>query len=599
MEYLRGQDLDHADCSLHWAFPGPYGISPVHLTVALPDAHRQALSDRLDPRLRAQVDWRQGEADVVLGLPWDGRLAQCAVWPGLEGAQALVEAGWRRLQDQETMERLHAVGRALVSEHDQDRLLDLILTEARSLLSAEAGSLYLVMPEGDLLFAHTQNAKVALPYRKFRFPISAAFIAGFTALTGQSLNLPDVYRIPDDAPYRFNDSFDRAANYHTTSMLVVPLKDSEGHVLGVLQLINRLEDDGQVVPFLPGHQSLAESLGAQAGVAVRNAKLRTEIEELFKGFVKASVKAIEQRDPVTRGHSRRVARYTVGLARVINATPNGPYGGIHFTDKQIEEIRYASLLHDFGKVGVREQVLVKSKKLDPLRLELILQRLRQRQEELLRERLLRSWRDGVPFDAAAWRAFQEAQEEEVAHLIALVRSSNEPTVLPEDTAETLGTLLDLRFTRWDGQQEPLVEPDDLACLRIRKGSLSDEERRQIESHVQHTYRFLKLIPWTADLARVPDIAHAHHERLNGRGYPLGIGEPDIPLQSRAMSVSDIFDALQAQDRPYKKAVPLERSLAILHDEVKDGHLDPEMLRLFVEAQVWTLPKEPDEDDETA
>lgn len=490
------------------------------------------------------------------------------------------------------MERLHEIGRALASEHNLERLLDLILTQARRLLNAEGGSIYLVVNEGgkkELLFAHTQNSRVSLPFHRYRMPISPQSMAGFVATTGECLNIPDVYQIPVVAPFHFNDSFDRQAGYRSTSMLVVPLQDTEGEVLGVLQLINRVEEDSEnheIVPFLAQHVRLAQSVAGQAGVAVKNASLREDIERLFEGFVNASVLAIEQRDPVTSGHSGRVASLTVGLAEAINATPDGPFGEIHFSERQIRELRYASLLHDFGKVGVREQVLVKSKKLDPDRLEILLQRLRQRQEERMLGALKAEWAAGKAFNKVFWEEIQRDFQDETDRLISTVKLANEPTVLSQEAANGLGSLDSLQYTHWNGAVEPIFQPLDMACLAIPKGSLSQEERLEIESHVTHTFRFLQQIPWTRDLSEVPDIAYAHHERLNGRGYPRQITASDISIQSRAMAIADVFDALTAQDRPYKAAVPLERSLAILELDAVAGHLDRELLKLFVDAKVY-------------
>lgn len=564
----------------------------MRFTVAVPPLHRSSLEDHLGRELRKCLAWADGGcADVVIGVPGSGTLAACPVWPGLEGALALVEAGYQRRLDRGNMERLNEVGRALASEQDLDKLLEMILVQARRLLSAEAGSIYLVVGEEDsrdLLFAHTQNARVSLPYHRFRMPISRDSMAGFVAITGECLNIENAYRIPGDAPCQFNDSFDRQAGYRTISMLVIPLKDAEGEVLGVLQLINRVDEEegGPVVPFLAEHLSLAESLAGQAGVAVRNAHLRGAIERLLEGIVNASVLAIEQRDPVTSGHSGRVAALTVGLAEAVNATPDGPYGGVFFDEGQLREIRYASLLHDFGKVGVREQVLVKSKKLESARLEAVLQRVKQREQEELLRVARREWASGRPFDAERWRRIEEVHEREAGRMVDLILQSNEPSVLPRDRAEGLAALADLGYTHWDGQAGPVLDAGDLACLSIPKGSLSEAERLEIESHVTHTYRFLRQIPWTKDLAGVPDIAYAHHERLNGLGYPRHLADPGIPVQSRAMAIADVFDALTAQDRPYKAALPLEKSLAILEADAASGHLDAELLRLFIEARVF-------------
>jgi HD-GYP domain-containing protein (c-di-GMP phosphodiesterase class II) len=565
----------------------------LRFTVLLPPEHRNTLLDHVRREIRRSLVFAEGpQADVVIGMPGEARLSGCDTWPGLEGAVALVNAGWARLKDHHHMERLNQVGRALASEHHLDRLLDLILRLGRELVGAEAGSIYLVVEEGDqkvLLFAHTQNAKLSLPYHRFKMPISTSSMAGFVAETGQLLNIDDVYAIPADSPFHFNDSFDKQSGYRTQSMLVVPMADTEGTVLGVLQFINRLEQEGlapKVVPFGKEQQDLALSLAGQAGVAVKNAELRQEIEILFEGFVNASVTAIEARDPVTSGHSGRVADLTVGLAEAVNATPNGLYGDLHFSDRQLREIRYASLLHDFGKVGVREQVLVKAKKLQPEKLEIILQRLHQRHLEDALRLLQDAWRGGHPFSPEHWDGLLRDRQEEAERLIKLVTQSNEPTVLAQEVADGLGLLGGLDFTHWSGERKPLVDPADLACLSIRRGSLSEEERLEIESHVTHTYRFLQQIPWTSDLGGVPEIAYAHHERLTGTGYPRKLGDKDIPVQSKAMAISDVFDALTARDRPYKGAVPLERSLAILDEEAKSGHLDRVLLDLFIEARVF-------------
>ena len=314
--------------------------------------------------------------------------------------------------------------------------------------------------------------------------------------------------------------------------------------------------------------------------------LKNDIERLFEGFVNASVTAIEARDPSTSGHSSRVADLTVGLAEAVNSTPNGPYGGLFFNPLQIREIRYASLLHDFGKVGVREQVLVKAKKIEGERLESIYQHLHQRTLEGMRDRMLDAWSKGRTFDHDAMGLLLQQQEEDTQRLHDLVRRSNEPTVLPQEVALELHLLEDLTYQHWSGNHRTLIEPQDLDLLRISKGSLSDKERDEIQNHVTYTYRFLSQIPWTAELAGVPDIAWAHHERLNGKGYPRQLTEPDIPVQSKLMAVSDVYDALTAADRPYKAAVSVERSIEILQQEAKVNLLDSEVLKIFLEARIY-------------
>ena len=548
------------------------------LVVPIQDTHGESLGV-------LQFINRLGEdGRCVPFLETDARMAQ-----SLAGQTGVALKNAKLLRDnQKKMDRLHEVGRALASEQNLDRLLELILKHGMNLLQAEGGSIYLKENDRELLFANALNRKIKPTFKRELIPLTPASMAGYVATAGEILNIKDAYQIPAEARYRFNDTFDRLAGYRSTSMLVVPIKDTDGEILGVLQIINRLKD-GQgpgYVPFEPSDERLAQSLAGQAGVAIKNAQLLKERENLFEKFVDASVKAIEQRDPVTRGHSGRVAELTVGLAEAVNRTPDGRFGPVSFSEAQLRELRYASLLHDFGKVGVREQVLVKSKKLDGDRLAILLQRLHQRQQEEILAALKDDWAAGRTFDPAAWAALQARHRTETGRLMDTLRQSNQPTVMSEDVAQGLAELGTLRFTTWDGQEAALLEPADLGCLAIRRGSLSDAERLEIESHVTHTYDFLSKIPWTKDLAGIPEFAYAHHERLNGQGYPRRLKDPEIPLQSKAMAITDVFDALTAQDRPYKSAVPLAKSLDILASDARDGHLDADLLALFIEAKVY-------------
>jgi response regulator RpfG family c-di-GMP phosphodiesterase len=314
--------------------------------------------------------------------------------------------------------------------------------------------------------------------------------------------------------------------------------------------------------------------------------LKEDIERLFEGFVEASVTAIEARDPTTSGHSNRVAELTVGLAEAVNATPNGAYGELTFSPRQVREIRYASLLHDFGKVGVKEQVLTKAKKIEGDRLEALLQRFHQRAIEGAFQRLSDAWAKGATHEADLIERLIRQQREEGEQLVNLVRRCNEPSVLPQEAVEELDRLGDLMFQHWSGEARQLMDPSDLEMLRIRKGSLSAAEREEVQSHVTHTYRFLSKIPWTAELAGVPEIAYSHHERLNGRGYPRQLASDAIPVQAKLMAIADVFDALAAHDRPYKAAVGVARSLEILEQEAAVNLLDADLLHIFIHAKVF-------------
>jgi response regulator RpfG family c-di-GMP phosphodiesterase len=340
-------------------------------------------------------------------------------------------------------------------------------------------------------------------------------------------------------------------------------------------------------------RAIVESLASQAAVALENSQLYEAIQRLFEGFVRAAVIAIEARDPTTSGHSFRVANLTVALAEVADRSESGPFADLRFTRNEMKEIRYASLLHDFGKVGVREEVLVKAKKLYPAQLDLINQRFqfvkRSMQAEILQSRLDYVLEKGREEYLQKLPAFDQKMGEQLAELdgyFETILKANEPTVLAEGNFERLIDIAAHRFQNFAGDEHPLLNEDEVRLLSIRKGSLDDAERQQIESHVVHTFKFLQQIPWTKEIKSIPAIARGHHEKLNGKGYPFKLSAVEIPVQTRMMTISDIFDALCAVDRPYKRAVTLERALEILGFAVKDGEVDPTLFELFKEAKVW-------------
>jgi len=499
------------------------------------------------------------------------------------------------------------IARMMSTERETDKLLGLILEKARFLSHADAGSIYVV--EGDdpdpsrqvLRFKLTQNDSVTFDWREFTIPVSVQSIAGATAMERESINISDVYDLPPSAPYAVDRSFDEKIGYRTKSMLCVPLVNKNGQVIGVLQLINKKKDpsiklmgpedfDQHVLAFDERSQSLLEALAAQAGISLENAMLYEEILMIFEGFVHASVEAIEQRDPTTSGHSRRVAELSIGLAEALERVETGPYRSVRFGAQDLSELKYAALLHDFGKIGVREQVLVKAKKLYPADLE----RIRARFDHALRsfevitlQRKMDAIERGAPRDTLI--AFDQELEQQRSTIEAAweaVSEANEPSILSEQRASRIEALTRSYYPGSDGQLHPLVTEEEIINLQIPRGSLNVDEIEEIRSHVVHTFRFLERIPWGSNFRRIPQIAGAHHERLNGTGYPNRLRAEEIPLQSKIMTVADIFDALTASDRPYKKAVPVERALFILEAEVNDHHVDGELVRVFTQGRIW-------------
>ena len=523
-------------------------------------------------------------------------------------AFASLDAAAQHARLERELSELNAIGIQLSAERNVDILLETILTKAREITGSDAGSLYLVEEAADgsrrLRFALAQNDSVDIPFRTVTLPLDSESVAGHVALTGTIVNLADAYEPPVGSPFQINRWFDDHAKYRTKSMLVVPMSTPQGEIIGALQLINCKPErrgplrsprdaEAHVRPYGDRHVRMAGSLASQAAVALANRRLYDSISELFDGFVKASVTAIESRDPTTSGHSFRVADLTLGLAEVVDRVDRGRFRDVRFSSEELRELRYAGLLHDFGKVGVREHVLVKSKKLYAAELD----RIRHRIELLMRDLelaatrrkldwLTRRGKDGFNLQAAKLDADLAAAITELNEALDVVLTVNEPSVQPQDFT---AALLKIAARSWEdhrGQRRTVLTPDEASILAITKGSLTEVERREIQQHVVHTVHFLAQIPWTREFRRVPEIAGAHHEKLNGSGYPFGFRADQIPLQSRMMTIADIYDALTATDRPYKKAVRIEEALDTLRREQRAGALDGDLLDLFIDARIF-------------
>jgi HD-GYP domain-containing protein (c-di-GMP phosphodiesterase class II) len=521
------------------------------------------------------------------------------------------------------------ISRAISQERDIDRLLNLILEKSRFITGADAGSLYVVeaqaagaTAERRLRFKLSQNDSVSFQSKEFTIPFSTRSIAGAAAVTRKAINIPDVYELVGDTPeptdrssilptaeilakaarpFSFDPSFDKKIGYRTKSMIAMPMISAEDDVIGVIQLINKKRDPRkklgspedaaeEVVQFDQRSEDLLATLASQASIALENALLYDEIRRIFDGFVVASVQAIEARDPTTSGHSFRVSLLSLGLAEAVDRITSGVYKEARFSRRDLKELEYASLLHDFGKIGVREEVLVKAKKLYPGELQAVRARFDYVSLQLENQRLARKVEamraGGGESDLAAIDIELDEKKAELDASWALVQASNEPTVLKEGEFTRILEIGQRTYVDACGHVQSLLSPREVTSLQVTRGTLNDAEIDEIRSHVVHTKDFLTRIPWGKNFARIPEIAGAHHEKLNGRGYPSGMPGDQIPLPSKIMSIADIFDALTARDRPYKKAIPVDRALAILGYEVKDGHIDAELVRIFAEAEVF-------------
>lgn len=399
---------------------------------------------------------------------WLARLLEAA-FENIELAQRERAARQELARAEREMEEMNRIGVALSSTRDINTLLNLILQKSREVTNADAGSLYLV-EEGKneserlLRFKLTHNDSVTFPFTEFTMPISENSMAGYVALKGEVIALEDAYNIPADRPFHFNPKFDQDSNYVTRSMVTLPMKNAKGEILGVLQLINCKREwsaklrapadvEREVRPFSKSDVRQALSLASQAAVAYENSKLYEDIETLFEGFVKAAVTAIEQRDPTTSGHSFRVSTLTTGLAEVVDKAETGAYAATRFTREQMKEIRYAALLHDFGKVGVREEVLVKAKKLYPMQLQLVQQRfdyIRKELEAQVGRRKLKSLMEKSREVALAEIGLVDEEHnrqlQEIDDYLQFVLQVNEPTVMPEGKFDRLIEIARRSFT---------------------------------------------------------------------------------------------------------------------------------------------------------
>ena len=496
------------------------------------------------------------------------------------------------------LQKLVDVGLALSAEKDLERLLSKILTEGRRLSNSDAASLFLVDKKGEqpqLLFKLTQNSSLPTRFQEQRMPLTKASIAGYVALTSTELNIADAYAIPADAPYRFNRSFDMQVGYRTMSLLAIPMLNHRHEVVGVLEFINCQDDAGSVIAFDEVMAASLRALASQAAVAIENRQLLDDISQLFDGFVQASVFAIEQRDPTSAGHSFRVADLCIALARQLPLAPMAHLRTQALGDEGLRELRYAALLHDFGKVGVREHVLTKAKKLpepvvDNLRYRVALAK-ESLQNQTLR-RMLNAYRQYGALDEQLrlqWEQELAVECQRLDQYLHDILKANEPSVLTEGDFQHLQEIQGHVVKSHDDSLIGLLSESEFAALAIRRGSLTQEERAEIERHVVHTRDFLKLIPWTPALQRIPEIAAAHHEKLDGSGYPKGLAGEQIPCGSRIMTICDIYDALTASDRPYKPAVPVEHALDILQAEVRSGLLDGDLVRVFIDSRCYLNP----------
>lgn len=476
-----------------------------------------------------------------------------------------------------TLAKLNKVLIELTAEKDPQKLLIDILSKAVNLLNTEGGT-FLVVDEKDhdliFKFRIQDSGDNKIVFQEVDLPVQENSLAGLVVLTGKGQKSSNL-----------NRQVDHQHISPIKHLISIPLLDSRGECRAVLQLCNKISK-GSIESFDSDDESILKSFSTQAAICLESSDVYLEVQKLFEGFVRASITAIESRDPSTGGHSERVAAMSVALAKATTEISSGLYRSVRFKEGEIKELEYAALLHDFGKIGIREEVLVKSKKLYKHQLDFIQERI-----ELLKAsakiQFLEKKINSQAFSEEELNQNYRSQIAKIDSYWEVILSANEPNIIHQEVEKKLDQIRVEPFLLPNGSVAPLLSDEEYLALSVTQGSLTEMERLEIESHVRHTYQFLKMIPWTREFRGLTEIAYCHHEKLDGSGYPRGLTNHEIPLQSKIMTIADIYDALTAADRWYKEAVPQEKALEILAQEVKEGKLDSVLFDIFKERKIYT------------
>ncbi|OYY47274.1 MAG: phosphohydrolase [Gallionellales bacterium 35-53-114] len=505
------------------------------------------------------------------------------------------------------LEELNAIGIALSSERDINRLLDTILLAAMRITHADAGTLYLLEPDKQELtfeIMRTNSLGKAFggttgkPIPSSVFPIQLykdgvanhSMVVAHAALSGKSINIPDAYKA-EGFDFSGTKGFDKKSGYRSTSFLAVPMRNHENEIIGVVQLINSMDrSTGAIVAFSRQEQSLLESLSSQAAIALTNRRLIQQMEDLFESFINLINAAIDDKSPYTGGHCERVPALTMMLADAVNRTSQGPLKDFVMTERDRYELKIAGLLHDCGKITTPVHVVDKSTKLETIfdRIKLIDTRF----EVLKRDveiRMLRNLQDtGLePEEVRQLRLDFEERARQLDDDREFLRHCNIGSEKMDAAhQERVHRIAAYTWRNEAGEEASFLSADELDNLNIRAGTLTEAERQIINHHIDVTIKMLESLPWPKHLQKVPEYAGGHHERMDGKGYPKGLTREQMSVQARVMGIADIFEALTAKDRPYKQGKTLTESLTILGKFKENGHIDPDLFDVFVREKVY-------------
>lgn len=519
-----------------------------------------------------------------------------------------VESLFRRL------EQLNEIGAALSQEKNLEGLLERILIAAKTITRADGGTLYLCTEDQRLRFVivRTDSLGIAMggttgndvPF----YPIhlngkdgtpNFQMVVAYAALTGKTVNIADAYT---EAGFDFSGTrnFDKKTGYRSKSFLTVPLKNHEGEIIGVLQLINRqLPETNDIGPFSEADQRLAESLASQAAIAITNRQLIDQLERLFESFIQLINTAIDDKSPYTGGHCQRVPELTMMLAEAVNETTSGPLGHFTMTDKDRYELKIAGMLHDCGKITTPVHVVDKATKLETIfdRIHMIDTRFevlkRDAQIAALEEKVSLMSQAGLDEVSRREKVFEIERRlkdslqrlEDDREFLRHANIGGE-AMTPDAQARVIRIGTQYHWNDPSGNTANFLSDNEVENLNIARGTLTSEEREIINHHIVATIKMLEALPWPNHLRNVPEYAGGHHERMDGKGYPRGLTREQMSVQARVMGIADIFEALTARDRPYKSGKSLSESLSILGNFKKGGHIDPDLFDIFVRKKVY-------------
>lgn len=505
------------------------------------------------------------------------------------------------------VKQLSKIGAALSAERNLPKLLQMILEEARKFTKSDGGTLYMMNDdERSLRFEIVQTGSLNIRMGGTSgnpidwYPVKLylqdgkpnhAMVSAHVALTGKIVNIPDVYNV-EGFDFTGTRAFDNKTGYRSKSMLVVPMRNHEDEIIGVLQLINAQDPlTKETVPYSTPDQELIVSLASQAAIAITNTRLIHDLEQLLESFIQVIASAIDEKSPYTGGHIERVAKLTMMIADIVNKIEYGKYSSFKLNKDELKELRIAAWMHDIGKITTPEYVVDKSTKLETIydRINTIKMRFeilkRDAEIELLKHKLRivesKSFEDIKTLEEA-----YEAKVRDIEDDFSLLETSNVGgEFMAQDKQERVRKIGGKKI-EIDEEEKSLLSEDEIKNLCIPKGTLTEEERQIINNHVVVTIKMLEKLPYPKKLRHVPEYAGGHHEKLDGTGYPNGLKDEQLSTQARMMALADIFEALTAKDRPYKKGKTLSEAMKIMGFMAKDRHIDPELFKIFVKEKIY-------------